>query len=55
VSAGVFYGSPAGNPAHRPPQLVRLLNEIQNDLASQSTPSTRYLFDDLVCLSDVST
>lgn len=42
VSPGVFYGSPAGKPAHRPPQLIRLLNEIQNDLASQSTPSARY-------------
>lgn len=41
VSPGVFYGSPAGKSAHRPPKLIRLLNEIQNDLASQSTPSAR--------------
>ncbi len=44
VSPGVFYGSVAGKPAQRPPQLVRLLDEIQNDLASQSTPSARYNF-----------
>lgn len=42
VSPGVFYGSPAGKSAHRPPQLIRLLNEIQSDLASQTTPSARY-------------
>lgn len=41
VSPGVFYGSAAGKPAQRPPQLIRLLNEIQNDLASQTTPSRR--------------
>jgi hypothetical protein len=44
VSPGVFYGSAAGKPAQRPPQLIRLLNEIQNDLASQTTPSRRYSF-----------
>ena len=42
VSPGVFYGSPAGKSAHRPPQLIRLLAEIQNDLALQKTPITRY-------------
>lgn len=42
VSPGVFYGSPAGRSAHRPPQLIRLLAEIQNDLALQKTPITRY-------------
>ncbi|KAG0605264.1 hypothetical protein M758_9G044200 [Ceratodon purpureus] len=41
VSPGVFYGSAGGKPAQRPPQLIRLLNEIQNDLASLSTPSGR--------------
>lgn len=54
VSPGVFYGSPAGKPAHRPPQLLRLLNEIQNDLASQSTPSARYfVLMILACSYDV--
>lgn len=42
VSPGVFYGSAAGKPAQRPAQLIRLLNGIQNDLASQSTPGRRY-------------
>lgn len=42
VSPGVFYGSSAGKPAHRPPQLIRLLTEIQNDLVLQKTPITRY-------------
>ena len=44
VSPGVFYGSAAGKRAQQPPQLIRLLNEIQNDLACQSTPSKRYDF-----------
>lgn len=42
VSPGVFYGSVVGKPAHRPPQLIRLLNEIQSDLSSQITPNSRH-------------
>jgi hypothetical protein len=41
VSPGVFYGSPTGNPSRRPFQLVRLLHEIQNDLALQTAPKPR--------------
>lgn len=40
VSPGVFYGSDASKVAHRPRQLLRLLNEIR-DLASESTSSGR--------------
>jgi len=43
VSPGVFYGSPTGNPSRRPFQLVRLLHEIQNDLALQTAPKPRYM------------
>lgn len=43
VSPGVFYGSDASKVAHRPRQLLRLLNEIR-DLASESTSSGRYLY-----------
>ncbi|CAK9869460.1 unnamed protein product [Sphagnum jensenii] len=41
VSPGVFYGSPTGNPSRRPFQVVRLLHEIQNDLALQKAPKPR--------------
>lgn len=43
VSLGVFYGSPTGNPSRRPFQVVRLLHEIQNDLALQKAPKPRYM------------
>ncbi len=52
VSPGVFYGSPTGNPSRRPFQLVRLLHEIQNDLALQKAPKPRYWYS-LVQRSDV--
>lgn len=42
VSPGVFYGSSVGKPAKRPPQLIRLLHEIQQDLALQENLTYRY-------------
>jgi hypothetical protein len=53
VSPGVFYGSPTGNPSRRPSQLVRLLHEIENDLALQKAPKPRYMVLSLVRRSDV--
>ncbi|KAL2613796.1 hypothetical protein R1flu_025488 [Riccia fluitans] len=32
ISPGVFYGSPFGKPSNKPLHILRLLNEIQNDL-----------------------
>ncbi|OAE35311.1 hypothetical protein AXG93_392s1600 [Marchantia polymorpha subsp. ruderalis] len=37
ISPGVFYGSPFGKPSNKPLHVLRLLNEIQNDLVGQRT------------------
>ncbi|XP_057871559.2 uncharacterized protein LOC131077968 isoform X2 [Cryptomeria japonica] len=36
ISPGVFYGSPAGKPSKKPPQLLRLLHEIHKDLTEEN-------------------
>eukprot|EP00249_Psilotum_nudum_P013456 c24342_g1_i1 orf=428-2221(+) len=41
VTPGVFYGSPTGKPAKKPPQLLRLLDEIHKDLAAEEEPPSR--------------